>query len=202
MPTGVLFGQIALVFGVALAGVWAATQWTMAALGYQIRLGFPRFELRGIPIYHPWLPLSAATCSVFLTVQRIQREQPALEPQVLNRLLCRGDLTPFVPIGQRHLADHQALIGCLGGQPLQRRHIGKAIKAAAQQSCRRWRWWPLRSRGRQAPLWHFGAAPARWRVDPAPAGSRASPCGRALAAKSEAESFSDVTEQRAKRWPI
>ena len=51
MPTGVLFGQIAVVLGVALAGVWAATQWTAAALGYQARLGLPWFELFGTPIY-------------------------------------------------------------------------------------------------------------------------------------------------------
>lgn len=54
MSTGVLFGQIAMVLGAALAGVWAATQWTAAALGFQARLGLPWFELWGIPIYHPW----------------------------------------------------------------------------------------------------------------------------------------------------
>ncbi len=31
--TNVLFGQIAVVFGIVIAGVWAATQWTAAALG-------------------------------------------------------------------------------------------------------------------------------------------------------------------------
>ena len=35
MPTGVLFGQIIVVLATALAGVWAATQWTAAALGQQ-----------------------------------------------------------------------------------------------------------------------------------------------------------------------
>lgn len=54
MPTGVLFGQIALVLGVALCGVWAATQWTAAALGYQARLGLCWFELSGVPVYPPW----------------------------------------------------------------------------------------------------------------------------------------------------
>ena len=54
MPTGVLFGQIAVVLGVALCGVWAATQWTATALGYQARLGLPWFELWGMPVYHPW----------------------------------------------------------------------------------------------------------------------------------------------------
>ena len=54
MPTGVLFGQIIVVFGVALGGVWTATQWTAAALGYQARLGAPWFDFTGIPIYEPW----------------------------------------------------------------------------------------------------------------------------------------------------
>ena len=49
-----LFGQIAVVFGIVIAGVWGATQWTAAALGYQVRLGSPWFDLLGTPIYHPW----------------------------------------------------------------------------------------------------------------------------------------------------
>ena len=52
--TNVLFGQIAVVFGIVIAGVWSATQWTAAALGYQLRLGAPWFDLLGIPVYHPW----------------------------------------------------------------------------------------------------------------------------------------------------
>jgi len=43
--TNVLFGQIASVFGIVIAGVWSATQWTAAALGYQVRLGTPWFDL-------------------------------------------------------------------------------------------------------------------------------------------------------------
>jgi len=54
MPTGVMFGQIAMVLSVALCIVWTATQWTAAALGYQVRLGSPWFDLLGIPIYYPW----------------------------------------------------------------------------------------------------------------------------------------------------
>jgi type IV secretion system protein VirD4 len=38
MPTrganGILFGQIVVVLGVALGGVWASTQWTAHALGH------------------------------------------------------------------------------------------------------------------------------------------------------------------------
>ena len=54
MPTGILFGQIAVVLCVALCGVWTATQWTAAALSYQTQLGRPWFDLLGTPIYHPW----------------------------------------------------------------------------------------------------------------------------------------------------
>jgi type IV secretion system protein VirD4 len=52
--TNVLFGQIAVVFGIVIAGVWSATQWTAAALGYQLRLGSPWFDFLGTPVYHPW----------------------------------------------------------------------------------------------------------------------------------------------------
>ena len=52
--TSVLFGQIAVVFGIVIAGVWSATQWTAAALGYQLRLGSPWFDFLGTPVYLPW----------------------------------------------------------------------------------------------------------------------------------------------------
>jgi type IV secretion system protein VirD4 len=51
---GVLFGQVGVVFGTVTAGVWSATQWTAAALGYQVRLGLPWFDFLGTPVYHPW----------------------------------------------------------------------------------------------------------------------------------------------------
>ncbi len=51
---GVLFGQITAVFGIVIAGIWSATQWTAAALGYQLRLGSPWFDVFGTPVYHPW----------------------------------------------------------------------------------------------------------------------------------------------------
>jgi type IV secretion system protein VirD4 len=54
MPTGILFGQIAVVLCVSLCGVWTATQWTAAALGFQAPLGSPWFEVLGIPVYPPW----------------------------------------------------------------------------------------------------------------------------------------------------
>lgn len=52
--TGILFGQIVVVLGVALGGVWASTQWTAHALGHQARLGPPWFSVSGIPVYEPW----------------------------------------------------------------------------------------------------------------------------------------------------
>jgi type IV secretion system protein VirD4 len=54
MPTGVFIGQIALVLAVALSGVWAATQWTAAALGHQAQLGAPWFDVAGTLVYVPW----------------------------------------------------------------------------------------------------------------------------------------------------
>ncbi|MBU3054722.1 conjugal transfer protein TraG [Pseudomonas indica] len=52
--TTVLYGQVLVVLAITLSGIWSATQWTAAALGYQARLGAPWFELRGTPVYHPW----------------------------------------------------------------------------------------------------------------------------------------------------
>ena len=37
--TKILWGQILAVFALTLAGIWAGTQWTAAALGYQPQLG-------------------------------------------------------------------------------------------------------------------------------------------------------------------
>ena len=49
----ILWGQVALVFLILLVGVWGATQWTAAQLGYQIHLGAPWFRFLDLPIYHP-----------------------------------------------------------------------------------------------------------------------------------------------------
>jgi type IV secretion system protein VirD4 len=54
MSTGVLTGQVLLVFAIAALGVSLATQWTAAALGYQVRLGDPWFAFLGGPVYYPW----------------------------------------------------------------------------------------------------------------------------------------------------
>ena len=51
--TKILWGQVVAVCAIALAFVWAATQWTAAALGYQAQLGQPWFRVDGYPVYHP-----------------------------------------------------------------------------------------------------------------------------------------------------
>lgn len=53
-PTKILIGQILVVFAIIIAGVWAATQWAAAMLGYQAQLGAPWFLLFGLPVYRPW----------------------------------------------------------------------------------------------------------------------------------------------------
>ncbi len=53
-PTKVLIGQILVVFGVVLASLSLATQWTAASLGYQAQLGEPWTVLQGVPVYEPW----------------------------------------------------------------------------------------------------------------------------------------------------
>jgi type IV secretory pathway TraG/TraD family ATPase VirD4 len=40
-PTKLLIGQILAVFAIVILGVWAATQWAAAMLGYQAQLGAP-----------------------------------------------------------------------------------------------------------------------------------------------------------------
>lgn len=52
--SGVLFGQVLIVFAIIAVGLCCATQWTAAELGYQIRLGAPWFQIEGVPVYYPW----------------------------------------------------------------------------------------------------------------------------------------------------
>jgi len=54
IPTNVLIGQVLIVLTIVLGGFWFATQWAASALGYQLRLGAPWFEVAGLPIYYPW----------------------------------------------------------------------------------------------------------------------------------------------------
>lgn len=53
-PTKLLIGQILIVFAIVILGVWAATQWAAAMLGYQPELGPPWFRLGALPVYRPW----------------------------------------------------------------------------------------------------------------------------------------------------
>ena len=53
-PTKLLIGQIIIVLVIILAGIWSATQWAAAMLGYQSELGAPWFILLTLPVYHPW----------------------------------------------------------------------------------------------------------------------------------------------------
>jgi type IV secretory pathway TraG/TraD family ATPase VirD4 len=53
-PIKLLIGQILIVFAVLLLGVWAATQWAAAMLGYQNELGVPWFSFSSWPFYWPW----------------------------------------------------------------------------------------------------------------------------------------------------
>lgn len=53
-PTKLLLGQICVCFAIAMLGVWAATQWAAAMLGYQAQLGQPWFVMADVPVYRPW----------------------------------------------------------------------------------------------------------------------------------------------------
>ena len=53
-PGKVLVGQIIVVLGLALAGVWAATEYVAAALGYQAQLGHSWTLIFSVPVYRPW----------------------------------------------------------------------------------------------------------------------------------------------------
>jgi type IV secretion system protein VirD4 len=70
--TKILWGQIFLVSTTALAGVWAATQWTAWRLGFQQALGHPWFLVAGEPIYIPpaflwwWFAYDAYAPKVFI----------------------------------------------------------------------------------------------------------------------------------------
>lgn len=52
--TGVLVGQMLLVTVILVVGLWCATQWTAAELGFQMRLGPPWIRIYGYPVYYPW----------------------------------------------------------------------------------------------------------------------------------------------------
>ena len=53
-PTKLLLGQFLVVLAIIVLGVWAATQWCAAMLGYQPQLGPAWFEFLGLSVYRPW----------------------------------------------------------------------------------------------------------------------------------------------------
>ncbi|ADU14130.1 TRAG family protein [Asticcacaulis excentricus CB 48] len=53
-PTKFLIGQIGLVLGIVILGMWASTQWAAHQLAYQAQLGAPWFRVSGWPLYRPW----------------------------------------------------------------------------------------------------------------------------------------------------
>jgi len=53
MNDKILWGQIAAVGSIVIFAVWAATQWTAGALGFQPALGAPWFRLGDYPVYPP-----------------------------------------------------------------------------------------------------------------------------------------------------
>jgi len=70
--TKILWSQILIVCGVALAFIWAATEWTAWRLAFQTQLGSPWFRLGPWPIYHPlalfpwWFWFDAYAPTIFL----------------------------------------------------------------------------------------------------------------------------------------
>lgn len=53
-PTKFLIGQIVIIFGVTVLGVWFATEWAAWHLAFQSELGLPWFNIGKLPIYRPW----------------------------------------------------------------------------------------------------------------------------------------------------
>src|SRR3546814_11551174 len=53
-PPSLCIGQILIVCAIVIAGIWAATQWCAAQLGYQSQLGPAWFMAGDTPVYRPW----------------------------------------------------------------------------------------------------------------------------------------------------
>ncbi len=70
--TKVMWGQVAIVFAIVLAGVWTATEWTAFRLGFQRELGAPWMIVGGWPVYPPpaffwwWFAFDAYAPGIFL----------------------------------------------------------------------------------------------------------------------------------------
>ncbi|WP_033926897.1 conjugal transfer protein TraG [Sphingomonas sp. 35-24ZXX] len=69
----ILWGQILAVGCTVLAGIWGATQWVAAALGYQPELGEPIGIIHAVPVYPPlaffwwWFSFDAYAPAIFDT---------------------------------------------------------------------------------------------------------------------------------------
>ena len=69
----ILWGTVLAVAATVLLGIWAATQWTAAALAYQPELGPPLWQIFGWPIYPPpaifwwWFSFDAYAPEIFDT---------------------------------------------------------------------------------------------------------------------------------------
>ena len=111
MSTGVLTGQIVLVFAIATLGVSLATQWTAAALGYQVRLGAPWFAVLR---YADLLPVAACSSGGTSTTRtlpdvflrggahcRLQRYSRARAPRSSHRSGAHGNRSWSRPTGPR-----------------------------------------------------------------------------------------------------
>lgn len=71
--TKILWGQVITVCLIVLGCIWAATQWTAAALAYQPELGRPWCWIAGHPVYQPfafffwWFGFDAYAPKIFET---------------------------------------------------------------------------------------------------------------------------------------
>lgn len=72
MNDKILWGQVLAVLAIVTIAIWAATQWTAAALGFQPELGHPWFWVGGTRVYPPpaffwwWFAYDAYAPQVFL----------------------------------------------------------------------------------------------------------------------------------------
>lgn len=93
-PTKLLVGQIFIVFAIVILGLWAATQWAAAMLGYQAQLG------------QPWAILWTYPQDRFVALQRqnarAEQARPIAEGMTLANLrfsyAITGDNPPWRPV--------------------------------------------------------------------------------------------------------
>jgi type IV secretion system protein VirD4 len=123
-PTKLLLGQIVVVFGLVLLGIWYATEWAAWRLAWQPELGLPWFVLGRWPVYHPWalfpwwFHFDAYAPHVFARAGAIAASGgiagcAAAVAGSLWRARQRAQVTTY---GSAHWADHKAitLSGLLG----------------------------------------------------------------------------------------